>query len=142
MATRGVREDAHRHPLGGQSSERVDILDQVLAAHDQLTGGRGLVWRVDATLNELPRRITRQQPRVRIERMPTAGVARDRMAQPRRELREELFARQPARREPLSLVEQAVDRPSHVSYSRKRTRNIPTCRGWSARAAAVMLHAG
>ena len=41
-------EDADRNPPRGEAGEGVDVVDHVLAADDQLTGGRGLVGREHA----------------------------------------------------------------------------------------------
>src|SRR6185312_16826732 len=42
IAARGPIEDADGHAPRGEAGERVDVVDHVLAADDQLPGGRGL----------------------------------------------------------------------------------------------------
>jgi hypothetical protein len=75
----------------GEAGEGVDVVDHVLAADDQLPGGRGLVEREDAAFDELLGRVAGQQPRAGIQRVPAAGVVVDDVAQPWGELGEELL---------------------------------------------------
>ena len=94
VAAGDVVEDADGHPPRGEAGEGVDVVDHVLAADDQLPGGRGLVGREHAALDELLGRVAGQQPRAGVQRVPAAGVVVDDVAQPRRQLGEELLARQ------------------------------------------------
>ena len=94
IAAGDVVEDADGHPPRGEAGEGVDVVDHVLAADDQLPGGRGLVEREHAALDELLGRVAGQQPRARVQRVPAAGVVVDDVAQPRGQLSEELLTRQ------------------------------------------------
>jgi hypothetical protein len=94
IAAGGVVEDADGRPPRGEAGEGVDVVDHVFAADDQLSGGRGLVEREHAALDELPGRVAGQQPRAGVQRVPAAGVVVDDVAQPWGQLGEELVARQ------------------------------------------------
>ena len=65
--------------------------------------------REDAALDQLLGRVAGQQPRVRVQRVPAAGVVVDDVAQPRGELGEELLARQSPGAEQIDLLDQALD---------------------------------
>jgi hypothetical protein len=91
VAAGDVVEDADRLPSRGEAGEGVDVVDHVLAADDQLPGGRGLIEREHAAFDELLGCIAGQQPCAGIQRVPAAGVVVDDIAQPRRQLGEELL---------------------------------------------------
>ena len=57
----------------GELGERVDVLDHVLAADQQLARGRDRLRREDARGDQLARRVAGQEPGVRIERVPAAS---------------------------------------------------------------------
>src|SRR5205807_839978 len=99
IATGAVVEGPDRHSLGGEPGERVDVVDHVLAADDQLAGAGALLWGEDPAGDQLRRVVAGQQTRLRVERVPAARVVVDHRADPRSELGEELLARQAAGRE-------------------------------------------
>jgi len=139
IAMGGVVEDPHRHPLGGEPAERVDVIDHVLAADDQLARAGALLRGEDPATDQLSGVITGQQTRVRIERVPAARVVVDHRAHPGSELGEELLARQPPGREEIDLVDQRFDGPCHRPSLPPRARKIPAREGWSRGAARSML---
>jgi hypothetical protein len=126
---RRVVQDADGQAPRGEAGEGVDVLDDVLAAHEQLSGGLGLVRREDAPLDQLVGRVAGHQPRVRVQRVPAAGVVVDDVAQPGGELGEELLPRQPPGAEQVDLVDQALGRPSHASQCPTRRKKHPRARG-------------
>ena len=94
IAAASVVKDADGHPPRREAGEGVDVVDHVLAADDQLPGGRDLVEREHAALDELLGRVAGQQPRAGVQRVPAAGVVVDDVAEPWGQLSEELLTRQ------------------------------------------------
>ena len=139
IATGGMVEDPDRQPLGGEPGERVDVVDHVLAADDQLAGAGGLLRGEDPAADQLRGVVAGQQTRVRVERVPAARVVVDDRAHPRSELGEELLARQSPGREEIDLVDQRFDGPCHCPSLPPRARKIPARGGWSRGAARSML---
>ena len=139
IAAGGVVEDPDRHPLGGEPGERVDVVDHVLAADDQLAGAGALLRGEDPAADQLRGVVAGQQTRVRVERVPAARVVVDHRAHPRSELGEELLARQSPGREEIDLIDQRFDGPCHRPSLPPRARKIPAREGWSRGAARSML---
>ena len=129
VAARDVVQDPDGHALRRQPGEGVDVLDQVLAAHEQLPGCRGLVRGEDTALDQLVGRVAGHQARVRVQRVPAAGVVVDDLAQPRGELGEELLARQSPGAEQIDLVDQALGRPCHRASVPRACKKDPHARG-------------
>ena len=139
IAAGGVVEDPDRHPLGGEPGERVDVIDHVLAADDQLARTGGLLRGEDPAADQLRGVVAGEQTRVRVERVPAARVVVDHRAHPRSELGEELLARQSPGREEIDLVDQRFDGPCHRRSVPPHARKIPARGGWSRGAARSML---
>ena len=128
---RRLVEDPDRGAAASELRERVEVLDQVLAAHHDLAGRVDLVGCEDAALHELVRRIAGHEPRVRVQRVPARRVAGERAPQAGRELGEELPARQAPGAQQRDLLDQPLGRPwcRHALQRTRRAvrgaRNIP-----------------
>jgi hypothetical protein len=82
-AAGGVVEDPDRDPPPGQVGEGVEVLDHVLASQQQFPGGLRLLGPEHTPLDQLVRRVAGHQTRVRIQRVPAAGVVVHDLPQPR-----------------------------------------------------------
>ena len=118
VPARGLVEGPDRHPSRGELGERVAVRHEVLAANEQLAGSGRRLGGEDPALDEFCGRVARQEPGVRIERVPAARVVVDHAAQPRRQLREVLVARQAASAEQLDLLAKPVDGPARRRHAR------------------------
>ena len=135
-----------RMPTGTRRAARpgegVDVVDQVLAAHEQLSGGLGLVRREDAPLDQLVGRVAGHQARVRIQRVPAAGVVVDRRcAAAGRARRRTPCAAVRARRADRSRRSGARPTMPCEPVSHELQERSPRAGDGDERAAAVTLHA-
>ena len=109
---------AHWNPSRGELGESVAVRHEVLAANQQLARSGRCLGREDPALNQFCGCIARQEPGVRIERVPAARVIVDHTAQARRELCEVFVARQAASPEQLDLLAKPVDGPTRRHHAR------------------------